>query len=169
MNNELTTQSSALADYNPGKATLLEMRADPVRFPRLKAMPREQAVFEMTKIVTQAFLYRGQAADENNIRFIATNLVNELLCDDKFGAPYLSLAEIQAVIKRAVLGDTEMFGISVASLYKIIMDFVKGEGHLNQVKVREMREAKPVPPQESVVHPMITAYVGQWKKNHNNK
>ena len=167
MSNEMTTTSSALENFNPGRASLLEMRADPSRFPRLKSVPREQAVFEMTKIVNQAFLYRGQAADPTNIQFISSALVQELLDDDKYGAGYLSLAEIQLVVKRAVLGGSEMFGISVASLYKVIMEFVKGEGHLNQQKILDARrkeEDKRL--QASALTPMLRAFTGEFVKNH---
>lgn len=167
MSNEKTTTSSALENFNPGRASLLEMRADPSRFPRLKSVPREQAVFEMTKIVNQAFLYRGQAADPTNIQFISSALVQELLDDDKYGAGYLSLAEIQMVVKRAVLGGSEMFGISVASLYKVIMEFVKGEGHLNQQKILDARrkeEDKRL--QASGLTPMLRAFTGEFVKNH---
>ena len=166
MSNEITNQSGVV-NYNPGKATLLEMRADPTRFPRLKAMPREQAVFELTKIVTQAFLYRGQAADVTTIQFISSSLVDELLADDKYGASSISFAEIQVVVKRAILGGSEMFGISVASLYKVIMEFVKGEGHLNQQKIWEARrkeEDKRL--QASGLTPMLRAFTGEFVKNH---
>ena len=40
MSNEMTTTSSSLENFNPGRASLLEMRADPSRFPRLKSVPR---------------------------------------------------------------------------------------------------------------------------------
>lgn len=167
MNNEMTTTSSALENFNPGRVSLLEMRADATRFPRIKTMPREQVVFEMSKIVSQAFLYRGQAADLTNIQFISSALVDELLEDDKYGAGYLSLAEIQVVVKRAVLGGSEMFGISVTSLYKVIMEFVKGEGHLNQQKILDARrkeEDKRL--QASALTPMLRAFTGEFVKNH---
>lgn len=167
MSNEMTTTSSALENFNPGRASLLEMRADSSRFPRVKSVPREQAVFEMTKIVTQAFLYRGQAADVTTIQFISSSLVDELLADDKYGASSISFAEIQVVVKRAVLGGSEMFGISVASLYKVIMEFVKGEGHINQTKILEARrkeEDKRL--QASGLTPMLRAFTGEFVKNH---
>lgn len=167
MSNEMTTTSSALENFNPGRASLLEMRADPSRFPRLKSVPREQAVFEMTKIVNQAFLYRGQAADPKNIQFISSALVQELLDDDKYGAGYLSLAEIQVVVKRAVLGGSEMFGISVASLYKVIMEFAKGEGHLNQKQIQERKQREQEQAfRESGLHPMLQAATGEFIRNH---
>ena len=170
MNNAMTTTSSALENFNPGRASLLEMRADSSRFPRLKSVPREQAVFEMTKIVTQAFLYRGQAADVNTIQFVSSSLVDELLADDKYGVSNISFAEIQVVVKRAVLGGSEMFGISVASLYRVIMDFVKGEGHLNQAKVdAQKRRDADRRLHESGVAPMLKAYTGEFLKEHRIK
>ena len=158
--------SNEIANYNPGQASLLEMRADETRFPRIKTMSREQAVSGLIRIVSQAFLYRGQAADPVNVQFISNALLNELLEDDKYGAGYLSLAEIQVIVKRAVLGGSEMFGISVASLYKVIMEFVKGEGHLNQQQVLEQRKKETERIlKESALAPMLKAYTGEFIRN----
>ena len=158
--------SNELANYNPGQASLLEMRADATRFPRIKTMSREQAVSGLIRIVSQAFLYRGQAADPVNVQFISNALLNELLDDDKYGAGYLSLAEIQVIVKRAVLGGSEMFGISVASLYKVIMEFVKGEGHRNQQQVLEQRKKETERIlKESALAPMLQAYTGEFIRN----
>lgn len=158
--------SNEIANYNPGQASLLEMRADATRFPRIKTMSREQAVSGLIRIVSQAFLYRGQAADHVNVQFISNALLNELLDDDKYGAGYLSLAEIQVIVKRAVLGGSEMFGISVASLYKVIMEFVKGEGHRNQQQVLEQRKKETERIlKESALAPMLKAYTGEFIRN----
>ena len=158
--------SNEMANYNPGQASLLEMRADATRFPRINTMSREQAVSGLIRIVSQAFLYRGQAADPVNVQFISNALLNELLEDDKYGAGYLSLAEIQVIVKRAVLGGSEMFGISVASLYKVIMEFVKGEGHLNQQQVLEQRKKETERIlKESALAPMLKAYAGEFIRN----
>ena len=158
--------SNEITNYNPGQASLLEMRADATRFPRLKTLPREQAVSGLTRIVSQAFLYRGQAADPVNVQFISNALLNELLEDEKYGASCLSLAEIQVVVKRAVL-ESDMFGISVASLYKVIMAFVKGEGHLNQKQVEQSRrEAQDRAFNASPVSAMLQAATGNFIKNH---
>ena len=154
--------SNELTNYNPQRASLLDMRADAVTFPRIKTMPVEQAVSGMSQIVTQAFLYKGIAAESNNIRFIASSLVGEILEDSKFGASDLSLAEIQVVIKRAVLS-SDMYGISVASLYRTIMDYVKGEGHNNQKRVDAM---KGTPSVASPVNTMLQASAGHFIKNH---
>ena len=160
MSNETST---ALVNYNPSNASLLEMRADSDRFPRIKTMPREQAVLGMSKIVTQAFLYRGQAADPTNIQFISSALVQELL-EDTNGAYNLSLAEIQVIVKRAVL-NTEMMGINVSSLYKVIIAFVKGEGRENQSRVDALRRVKPNPGGMA----MLQAATGEFIRNHKSK
>lgn len=161
--------SNEITNYNPGQATLMEMRADSTRFPRIKSMPREQAVMGMSRIVSQAFLYRGQTADPVNVQFISNALLGELLEDDRSGAGYLSLAEIQVVVKRAVLG-TEMFGISVASLYKVIMEYVKGEGHLIQKQIQERKQREQEQAfKESGLHPMLQAFTGEFIRNHKTK
>lgn len=149
------------------QVSLLEMRMDEKRFPRIGTFSREQAVFEMSKIVSQAFLYKGQAADPKNIQFISCSLVDELQADlDKLGTRHISFAEISRVVKRAVLQD-EMYGISVASLYKVIIEYIKGEGHLNQQKIWEARrkeEDKRL--QASGLTPMLRAFTGEFVKNH---
>lgn len=149
--------SNEVTNYNPGQATLLEMRADSTRFPRVKTMTDEEAVFQLSRIVTQAFLYRGQAADPTNIQFISSALIQEIRQDRTFGLSDLSLAEIQVVVKRAVLGE-DMF-ISVASLFRVIREYAKGEGHRNQVVVNNRkREVSPV-------SPIIKAYTGEFIRN----
>lgn len=160
MSNETST---ALVNYNPGNASLLEMRADSDKFPRIKTMPMEQAVLGMSKIVTQAFLYRGQAADPTNIQFISSALVQEIL-EDTNGAYNLSLAEIQVIVKRAVL-NTDMMGINVSSLYKVIIAFVKGEGRENQSRVDALRRVKPNPGGMA----MLQAATGEFIRNHKSK
>ena len=157
MANDLTKPNTALVIAGGRGANLMQMRANPDLFPRLKTFPREQAVFEMSKIVTQAFLYKGQAADQTSIQFISSSLVDELMADDKFHAGSISFGEIQSVVKKAVLG-SDMFGISVSSLYRVIIDYVKGEGHLIQKRIDDMRKAEEARQiQNSPVSVMIQA------------
>ena len=167
MNNEMTKTSSQLMTPASSQASLLDMRADAKRFPRIGTFSREQAVLEMSKIVSQAFLYKGQAADPTNIQFISCSLVDELQADlDKLGTRNISFAEISRIVKRSVLQD-EMYGISVASLYKVIIEYIKGEGHLNQQKIWEARrkeEDKRL--QASGLTPMLRAFTGEFVKNH---
>ena len=155
--------SNEIVNYNPGQASLLDMRADASRFPRIKNMPIEQVKEGLSRIVSQAFLYRGQAADPTNIQFISSSLAEELLEEKRFGAAYLSLAEIQVVVKRAVLS-TDMFGVSVASLYRVIIDYAKGEGHTNQMIV--WSRVKSSPSAKSAVSAMLQAETGKFINNH---
>lgn len=166
MNNEMTTTNGQLMTPASNQVSLLEMRMDAKRFPRIGAFPREQAVFEMSKIVSQAFLYKGQAADPKNIQFISCALVDELQSDlDKLGTRHISFAEISRVVKRAVLQD-DMYGISVASLYKVIIEYIKGEGHRLQQEVSERkRKSEQEQIKNSVIAPMLQAYAGQLLKN----
>lgn len=166
MNNEMTTTNGQLMTPASNQVSLLEMRMDDKRFPRIGAFPREQAVFEMSKIVSQAFLYKGQAADPKNIQFISCALVDELQSDlDRLGTKHISFGEISRVVKRAVLQD-DMYGISVASLYKVIIEYIKGEGHRLQQEVSERkRKSEQEQIKNSIVAPMLQAYAGQLLKN----
>ena len=166
MNNEMTTTNGQLMTSASNQVSLLEMRMDEKRFPRIGAFPREQAVFEMSKIVSQAFLYKGQAADPKNIQFISCALVDELQSDlDRLGTKHISFGEISRVVKRAVLQD-DMYGISVASLYKVIIEYIKGEGHRLQQEVSERkRKSEQEQIKNSVIAPMLQAYAGQLLKN----
>lgn len=158
-NNQLTTPAS-------NQVSLLEMRMDAKRFPRVGTFSREDAILEMSKIVSQAFLYKGQAADPTNIQFISCSLVDELQSDlDRIGTRNVSFAEISRVVKRAVLQD-EMYGISVASLYRIIVGYIKGEGHRLHEQVMEMKRKKDRESmRNSIIAPMVQAYAGQLAKN----
>lgn len=166
MNNEMTTTNGQLMTPASNQVSLLEMRMDAKRFPRIGAFPREQAVFEMSKIVSQAYLYKGQAADPKNIQFISCALVDELQSDlDRLGTKHISFGEISRVVKRAVLQD-DMYGISVASLYKVIIEYIKGEGHRLQQEVSERkRKSEQEQIKNSVIAPMLQAYAGQLLKN----
>ena len=166
MNNEITTTNGQLMTPASNQVSLLEMRMDEKRFPRIGTFSREQAVFEMSKIVSQAFLYKGQAADPKNIQFISCSLVDELQADlDKLGTRNISFAEISRIVKRSVLQD-EMYGISVASLYKVIIEYIKGEGHRLQREVVERnRKFEQEQIKNSVIAPMLQAYAGQLVKN----
>ena len=166
MNNEITTTNGQLMTPASNQVSLLEMRMDEKRFPRIGAFPREQAVFEMSKIVSQAFLYKGQAADPKNIQFISCALVDELQSDlDRLGTKHISFGEISRVVKRAVLQD-DMYGISVASIYRVIIEYIKGEGHRLQQEVSERkRKSEQEQIKNSVIAPMLQAYAGELLKH----
>lgn len=154
--NDITTTGGQLTTTT--EPTLLEMRMDKVRFPRIGTYTEEAATAEMVNIVSKAFLYKGQNVDTNNILFIASNLVTELQKDNDLGTRYISFAEISSIVRKAVLTQ-DMFGISVASLYRVIIDYIKGEGHRLDKEV-QMRMKK-----DEIEHPAFMAYTGALLKN----
>ena len=149
------------------QVSLLEIRMDAKRYPRLHTYPREEAVMEMSKVVTQAFLYKGQAADPTNIQFISCSLVDELQADlDNMGTKNISFEEISRIVKRAILTD-DIF-LSVSSFYKVIMTYIKGEGHqLQKQVIEERKQADLEQIKKSPVYQMLTASAAemakQWK------
>lgn len=150
---------------SPGFSTdsLMEIRMDKKKYPRLCQYTREQAVYKMSQIVLTAFQFRGQQADPQNVAFIASNLVDELGADmDNVGTKYITFEEISRAVKKSVLGQgREMFGISFASLYSAIMDYVKGEGHQIEVQIREQGlKAREKELKDSIIAPMLQAYTG---------
>jgi len=161
MNNEIV-------NYNPTRATLLQMRCDPVTFPRLNTIPKETAIEQMSLIVQQAFLYRGQEMNPDNIHFIAAAVIEEILTERQFGSDNLSMAEIQVIVKKAVLSG-EMYGVSVATIYKAVTDYAKGEGHLHQVEAdNQAREQRKEELKKSIIAPMLQAYAGEFIRNTKN-
>lgn len=164
MNNDITTTNGQLMTPASNQVSLLEMRMDENRFPRIGKYTREQAIFEMSKIVSQAFLYKGQAADSKNIQFISCALVDELQSDlDGLGTKNISFEEISRIVKRAILTD-DMF-LSVASLYKVIMTYIKGEGHqLQKQVIEEKKKADLEQIKKSPVYQMLTASAAEMAK-----
>ena len=167
MNNDITSTNGQLMTPASNQVSLLEIRMDENRFPRIGKYTREQAVFEMSKIVSQAFLYKGQVADSKNIQFISCALVDELQSDlDGLGTKNISFEEISRIVKRAILTD-DIF-LSVSSFYKVIMTYIKGEGHQLQKQVIEERKKADLEQiKKSPVYQMLTASAAelakQWK------
>ena len=160
MSNELTITGK--------QPSLLEIRMDSKTYPRLCRYSKEDADKAMVTIVSKAFLYRGQTADPSVIGFTASALVDELLQEDKYGAKYLSFEEISRIIRKAVL-ESDIF-ISVSSLYKVIIDFCKGEGtRIQQEAAALKRRQDDESLRNSVVAPMLQAYTGAFIKEHKIK
>ena len=153
----------------PGKQpTLLEIRMDSKKYPRLCRYTKEEADLAMVKIVSQAILYRGQNMEASTISFTASSLVDELMREDKYGAKYLSIEEIAIIVKKAVL-ETDIY-ISVSTLYRAILDFCKGEGsRINQEAATLKRKQDEESLRNSVVAPMLQAYTGAFINEHKVK
>lgn len=146
---------------------LIEIRMYANKYPRISYYSKEQQFEMLYQIILAAHLYRGQKADEQNIAFIAHELLTEITLDyDGLGLSYLTFEEIGRAIKRAVLGQgREMFGISVSSLYQVIVDYARGEGHTAQeAAYKIMKKKKEALFKQSALAPMVDAMAGAMVK-----
>ena len=122
------------------KATLVDIRTDNKRFPRLYTYKREDAIAQMNMVIMMAFQFRGQQADVQTIMQMSATLI-EILNEDEYGigTKYLTFEEIKRVIKRAALGQgKEMYGISVSSLFQALADYCRGEGRMADQQAKEV-------------------------------
>ena len=143
----------------PAKATLVEIRTDNKRFPRLYTYPREEAVNQMNMIIVMAFQLRGQQADVQTILQMSATLI-DILNEDEYaiGTKYLSFEEIKRVIRRASLGQgREMYGISVSSLFQALADYCKGEGKMADKQAKEI-VLKQRDIRDAIIAPMLQGY-----------
>ena len=161
MSNELTI-------FDGKQPTLLEIRMDSKKYPRLCRIDRNEAIRKMTIIVNTAMMYRGQAADATGVSLISSSLVDELLAEEKYGAKFLSIEEIAIIVKKAVL-ETDIY-VSVSTLYRAVLDYCKGEGsRINREAATLKRKQDEESLRNSVVAPMLQAYTGAFIKEHKVK
>lgn len=158
-------QPSMLPTATTGKATLVEIRTDNRKFPRLHTYRREDAIGQMNMIIMMAYQFRGQQADVQTVMQMSASLI-DILCDDEFGigTHNLSFEEIKRVVRRAALGQgKEMFGISVSSIFQALADYCKGEGRMAAQEAKEI-VAKQREMRQSIIAPMIQGYSEQMLK-----
>lgn len=137
----LTTRQDALV-VAAAEPTALEIRMDETRFPRLRQYPLDLAVENMKAILLAAYTWRGQAASETTVNFIAMDLIGELAADrEHIGTRDITFEEIRRELKAAILSGREMYGISVASVYQVITDYIRNEGKELQKKVELQKNA----------------------------
>lgn len=155
MANELTTYIE-----NP-RASLVDIRADNIRFPRLHTYSREKGVENMLLCVLKAYTLFGIEADKIAAGNLAIELYNELMADPEGVKTYnLSFEEIVRAIKKAAMGGSvEFYGkISFHFLYRAIMHYVKGEGlQANQQMLRK-KEAEKIQMVESAASLIVAPH-----------
>ena len=154
-----------LATIPAEKATLVDIRTDNKRFPRLHSYRREDAIAQMNMIIMMAFQFRGQQADTLTIVQMSSSLI-DILNDDEFGigTKFLSFEEIKRVVRKAALGQSkEMYGISVSSLFQALADYCKGEGRMANTQAREIA-AKQRETKDAIMASMIQGYSEQMLK-----
>lgn len=161
--NQLTNSGhSPMVASTPGKASLVEIRTDNKKFPRLHAYRREEAVNQMNIIILMAFQFRGQQTDVATITQMSNSLI-DILNDDEYGigTKYLSFEEIKRVVRKSVLGQgKEMYGISVSSIFQALADYCKGEGRMADKEAREIA-SRQKELKMSIVAPFLQGYTGE--------
>ena len=148
-----------LTTIPPEKASLVDIRTDSRRFPRLYTYRKEEAINQMNMIIMMAYQFRGQHADVLTIRQMSASLI-DILNDDEYniGTKYLSFEEIKRIVRKAALGQTkEMYGISVSSLFQALADYCKGEGRMASQQATEI-VAKQRELRNSIIAPMLQGY-----------
>ena len=151
-------------------ADLIAVRSNSKAFPRLSQLTREQIVSQLTPCILQAYMYRGQNADSTLVEFTAGSLVDELLADaDHLGLRSLTLYEISRAVKKAVLGQSgrELYGVNVAGLYAVCVDYAKGEGHLADKAAKKALKGEPSKPVQALIDSMTGAMIGNIKQRTN--
>lgn len=146
--NQLTT--------TPAQVTLVDIRTDNKRFPRLYTITREDSISQMNMILMMAFQYRGQQTDAQSIFQMSSSLI-DLLNEDEYGigTKYLSFEEIKRIVRKAALGQSkEMYGISVSSIYQALADYCRGEGRMADQQAKEI-VSRQRDIRNSIVAPMI--------------
>ena len=123
--------SNELVTYNPSPtATLVEVRRDSARFPRLHSYPQDVAHKMMMAIVLKANELFGTKPEMAEVNQIAWDLYSELMGDVEGMRTYnLTFEEIHRAIRKAATGQgAEFYGkVSFYFLYKCIMQFAKNE------------------------------------------
>jgi hypothetical protein len=157
--NNLTTQQ-------PAKATLVEIRTDNKKFPRLYTYRREEAIAQMNMIIIMAFQFRGQQADTQSILLMSASLI-DILNEDEYGigTKYLSFEEIKRVVRKAALGQgKEMYGISVSSLFQALADYCRGEGRMADKEAKEtVSRQRDI--RDAIIAPMIQGRIEDMLTN----
>lgn len=124
MSNELTT-------YTPQpNASLVEIRRDNARFPRLHSYPKDIAHRMMMALVLKANELFGCKPEQGEVSQIAWDLYNELMNDVEGLRTFnITFEEIGRAIKKAATGQSvDFYGkVSFYYLYKCIMHYVKND------------------------------------------
>lgn len=154
----------------PQDVSLVDMRADSRRFPRLATIDQETAQHRLQSIVAMAYTYTGRQYQPADLTLVAHGLYTELMLDeDGVGTKNISVEEIGYAIRRTVLS-TEMYGINVVSLYKAVRAYCVGEGHYAQQQANERRAAeRKAQLKATPAGAMLESYAGQILLNTHTK
>jgi hypothetical protein len=137
---------------------LVEVRANPTRFPRICNTLREESLGRLCNLVIGCCTLKGQTMPEEDVKLTAVCLLNALLTQNDYGTRSLSWVEIAHAIMVGAL-TADMYGrISAETLYKAIINYIKGEGHEADRKAKARRQR----PAEAIPDTAIEALVGHF-------
>lgn len=148
--------------------SLVEVRRDRKRYPRIYEVGADALFPQMRNLVNYAALLRGQKMDPDVIDFTAAQLSDLLLEKNELNTRQLTFYEIKRAVKKGILEDREMFGISVQGLLSIIRRYVMTEGHEADRKAMEKPEV-PEPATPTLAMKMLTTFAEEFSKTHKIK
>lgn len=140
---------------------LVLARLRPDKYPRLALIPKDDAVFALIDIISRAYLYKGYRSDDDNIKFMAETLYDEMMMDTHhLGMPKISMFEIGYAIKKAVM-DNEDFFFSVSYLYNVIKKYCLKDGHEALEEAKKIIKREQQKQLSSPAQTMIDVYSGK--------
>ena len=160
--------SSEVAVYTaPAGVSLVDIRMDAERFPRLKSMTAQSATARLQQVVAMAYAYTGRPAEERRLEMVATALYGEILEDKKgLGLANITIEEIAHAVKDAILSADGDVYINISFLYRAICNYAEGEGHEAQESAYRRKVALRQKQLEgSSAGAMLTAYTGRLLEN----
>lgn len=136
--------SAELTPYTaPQGVTLVDIRLDPTRFPRVKNLTGQSALARLEQVVLMAYTYTGRPAPEDRCRMVAAALYSELMEDKKgIGTANITIEEVAHAVKTAILESDGDIYINIAFLYKAVCNYALGEGHEAQESANNRRRAE---------------------------
>ncbi len=146
------------------KVSLLDIRSDESRYPRLKTYRRDDAIREMTKIVYAVLLYQGRTLSSEDIKVHASNAVDVILSDPAgVGSPEITFEEIsRALIKRASIED---FWISGATINQTITQYCKTDGNKARIDAINQRRQIAQPGPKTTISALLEEFSKEMVNN----
>ena len=164
--------SAELTPYTaPQGVTLVDIRMDSNRFPRVKNLTGQSALVRLEQVVLMAYTYTGRPAPEDRCRMVAASLYSELMEDKKgIGTANITIEEVAHAVKTAILESDGDIYINIAFLYKAVCNYALGEGHEAQESANYRRRAEREKAlKASAPGDMLESYAGQILLNTHTK
>lgn len=159
--------NNSIVPFQPAATSLVDIRLDSQNFPRIKNITQPTAISRLASVVAMAYNYTGREYTTDSVLAVASALYGELMADDfGVGTANITIEEVGRAVRRAVLGESEMYGINVSSLYKVICDYATGDGHAAQIAANNRRQKeRQAALDKSAAGVMLNAYTGAMLTN----